>query len=1848
MRQWPTNGAALACLALIATQAYAAGIDCTKAHSPTEKAICAHPNLLALDQQIAVAFADMQARQPDGKDALRQDLIRWLKQRDTACALPSADIPKCLAAQMTARLAALAPPTSAATPVEPATATPIPAATAGPLQTAAPTVRPADPAIPSDTVPSGTATLEQTSLPAAEQAATILHVTSAGRFTIAAKSPSGAALQLIDILTGPGPVTGVAGAQDGRLDPLLDVGTYELRVASAKAATGSVALTVTPFHDATPPAALPQPGFPLTTTLKDGEQRAFWLAVPVGGAVRIEAAGRGLADLRLWRDGRELTALEPAAMRTEPTAGHPMTDLRLEGSVEPGTYLAVVYGGPELPWTDNDAAQPLLLRAGVSQTLAEGWAGGPMGPFGSEVYALPPGIGLLRLSLPAAAPAELRAGDAIATIARTSREPIVRLAVVPKQMQTVEVRAAAGQTFALQALEQPLTRRITKPGTYWVSAIANGAGGDEVPPGVLLQRTESPDKPPRIVASTVPRVGPGAAWHARFNLRGPTTVLVQNTAGGDLTVRSSGVAIAQRGQPGVYSLPADYYNLLLTPVQGAQGSLDLFVGPSAATASPLAILPPDPVIPLGLQTVAPGQSLLLLGPAAPGLQLGLSARGVPVALAEGPLTVTQTAGSTLAIPVSIAPGGTLAVSEVGGGAIPFSLQSGGAAAVMVPIGDHAGGSSLPLPGHASFVIVPNTDHARTVVLAWRRTTLAAAAIPAPPPPNAAAAVTANTPLSFDLARDESRGFALTVPDGGLYRVETTGRLRTAGRIATPFIPSLNQAEANGVGQNMLLQQMLRAGQYRVDVTALKSAGHLGLSVTPATMLDGATMVAGGTVRATLPAGSAISFPVQVSGDNAHYRLDVASLGAPWEGRIEDAQGWPVTASGKLDGLTPDLLSGTYRLVVAPVAIDRQVVIRLVAVTTPRDIAGHGPHPLPFETPQTATWREPDGRDQPRTPDAWTFGLAGPADVTLDLADGMVGDLHRTGDPALLAHIVGHYAGTLEAGSYQVDATSLGRNDRLTYTIALASAALQPNVPRTVTLPASVGFAIVRPRVVSLTSFGDTPLKGLLRGPDGRIVARIGARSDDWNIAASRLLPAGRYTLDLAAASPPGLTGVDQSVGTPDQNVADQAGDDKTGDDQTAQTPPDQAQTGQMGASSDGDPAASPANADDGTTQDGPATEVRLALPDAMPAVPAPANATELTGAGVHILTLDQPTQGRLIVAQAKSSAALVLALERQTGDTWRVVALDEGTAPVVASPSDDDAAAWRAEVWTVDGGAEPVQVAARAIDAPGQKPGSVSVAPLDGMPAPVAIAHVTLDAPVPVSVEGPLGLLAGGWTGQALTALNGPVLPQSDDLWLLVRSPGTASVAALNLSGVQTLTVPAGQVAQLAAVTPATGHIAIWRAEGGFAQPGLGAAAGIAPFSAVARADAPVVLRNASSEGPLRLTLNRLDLTALPTLTLTTALQTILPAGTALPLIVPAGDKMLRMEFGADVAAFAGGSTVWASATPISRTLEGGWTGILLVNAGTTPAPAGLSWQPALSSATLRPGSVVKRFFGAAGSFEMPFEAPAGAHLASAGNAHLTTIAADGSVGRGTDIPVSGIGRVVVQHAVGPIAIWIATDGTSPWPEATAQPVTPPAQLTLTGSAMALTLNQATPSLLHVSTTAPVLVALLQAGRTDPPRLFPAGAELHVMLAAGPAELRLYSPADGPLTGTLALSADPITPIVEGLGAPVAVAPGGSAVFGFSLSKPATVGVGVRADPDRTAVRLLDQSGAVLGDGVAQLRALKAGQYVIEARVPADAAATIVRPAVIGITPAGSGPPPDVAQHYLELVGLKPTQGSTP
>jgi len=316
---------------------------------------------------------------------------------------------------------------------------------------------------------------------------------------------------------------------------------------------------------------------------------------------------------------------------------------------------------------------------------------------------------------------------------------------------------------------------------------------------------------------------------------------------------------------------------------------------------------------------------------------------------------------------------------------------------------------------------------------------------------------------------------------------------------------------------------------------------------------------------------------------------------------------------------------------------------------------------------------------------------------------------------------------------------------------------------------------------------------------------------------------------------------------------------------------------------------------------------------------------------------------------------------------------------------------------------------------------------------------------------------------------------------------------------------------------------------------------------------------------------------------------------------------------------------------------------VLLTNPGARPLAMAVSSTPlAGTPAILRPGMADKRFFGASGTLSLPYEAGPGMRLVVAG-ASATVIEDNGRVREGTVIALSGPGRVVLRHPPGLVAAWIEGEGVSPWPAAPPRTVTVPAELALAGDTMTLALSVPAPALLHARTTAPVIAILRRGGAEEAPVMFPAGAEFHRYLPAGDAELRLISPHDGQLSGSLELDTTPVTPAAEGIGEAIAVAPGGTALFAFDVAKVGAVGVGIRADPDRVAARLLDQNGTELGAGVALLRRLPAGHYLIEARLPADAATALVQPAVVGIAPRPNGPPPEVARKYFELVGMVPT-----
>ena len=600
-----------------------------------------------------------------------------------------------------------------------------------------------------------------------------------------------------------------------------------------------------------------------------------------------------------------------------------------------------------------------------------------------------------------------------------------------------------------------------------------------------------------------------------------------------------------------------------------------------------------------------------------------------------------------------------------------------------------------------------------------------------------------------------------------------------------------------------------------------------------------------------------------------------------------------------------------------------------------------------------------------------------------------------------------------------------------------------------------------------------------------MIARYNSRADDWNIAASRLLSAGKYVLDVQSAAPP-------DVSAPSAPSADSsADDDDTDEGGAAQTAATQGTTPPAKDA----PAQDASDSSDTSDKPTPTVDVRLTLPAALPPVPAPTQTATLEGNGVHVLTLPRPEPGSLLVAVASGTAPSVVALERAEAAGWQTVALASGRAPVVAAPADGNPADWRLESWTIDGGPEPIHLAARAVTSAPQS-GSATLAAIDSLPVSLAVARASLpDAGIAAISGAPPGLLAGGWPGHALEPAGGNVIVSGTDLWLLAAQPGSITVRPLDFGPGSVVQLPAGLSATLRGPTPPDGHVAMWRVSSGSGQPNMGVASGIAEASSVALASHPVSLR-AGTE-PMRLVVNRDTPTLLPGQTVAATLQTVVPAGSALPLTLPPGDKTLEVSLAAGLAAFADWhgalpTVVWSAGNTVSRTLDGSWTELLLVNTGSTPAPARIALQPAAAARTLQPGMITKRFFGAAGSFAVAFDAPPGSSLMTAGDATAVAVT-DTGITHGSAAAIAGPGRAVIQHGLGAIAVWIQAPGTPAWADPPSQTVSLPAQMALSGPATALSFDAPSAALLHISTTAPVFAGLQQTGRTDPPALFAAG-----------------------------------------------------------------------------------------------------------------------------------------------------------
>jgi uncharacterized protein YecT (DUF1311 family) len=1854
-----------------------ASFDCGLATTSVERLICRSPVLSGLDDQVAAAFRRRrEALSPADSAALLQDQRRWAQARSEACRIPGkGDFPEsrqgpaatCLEARYRARLAELTPPGAEEKPGDKLSRALVPT----PDKVPSPARPPVAPVVsaPSVSAPIPPPTLAQSSLPAQGAAETLLTVAAFGRYAITVKSDQGTALQLIDRMAGPGPIQGIAGAENGRLDVFLDHGTEKIRLYSADKGVGEATLSVeASVERETAPVRL-VPLKPVIGELDDHEQRSYWLEVKTRDAYSFEAGGRALADLRLWHDGDWVVDAEPRRSVHDSGAGQPQTLLQLSAELEPGTYKLTAYGGVSLPWASGAKAQPFLLRWGFAGLASADRSVHEASPLGIDRFLVPKETRQVRLVLDRAEPAAITLvpyhpaqpfgveGDR-ATIDKTTRDPIAVVtpdgenagggdeagsqeagggdndsqastpdaAADPEGRFLVTIERTPGARYRLELLNQdeaeiPLNFPDRNQRNYALALVKPGRGDDSIDPTALIRDSDDHGK---VVAASALELDSALPWRRHFNLLQPQTMLLHTTTRLDLVVEGSGARAefmvapaltAPRGETlgrpkpkssgSVWTLDPGYYLLTASPLAGGAGILTLSLY-ADKTPAPSAESARLAALIVPVFTAVPKHDYVLNSfPETGGV--GLVSRPLPLTLAEA-FAFEGTPGRSYELPIKLAEAGRLALIAEDGTDLPIAVDDQ-PATVHPDLGD--GAHKLKVAGptdklsYVSLSFVPAALQPEAALPPLAAGLTQPPELPKRPP---------GPPAYVDLAQAQSLLFALPVEHPGLYRAESLGLVETSGAIRTRIQPSLAQDQAGGIGRNFLLQQYLREGDYQLSVKpAGKSYGRIGIAVTATPVAEQGLIEVGRPARLTLQPGQAARYRFHI-GQAGEYRLHSQGLGRGFTMRLDDDEGWPLLAPGGLADATLKLAAGDYQMILLPQPLEARAVTLLERIEPPIERAGHGPFDVVFASDLENQWLEPES-GQTRLPDRWRFTLPASADVTISTGSGMRAELSGPAGPgksdqerAALTDRPWH--GKLAAGNYVIEAMSAAPNNRVDYTLRVETAQLVAGERRSLQAPGELTVSLAGERQIELASFGAADVKARLFDARGRLVAANDDRENDWNFLIVGNFPAGEYKL---AVDPVGTAGAE--------------------------------------------------------------TEIALDQPDEVmgPDLAFDAPLT-LSDGKIHILALPKSNPGDLLLIGAGGDAPIGLALDGSSAANggaltgWRQIAATSGSAPYLAMPrGDDDRRAYRLRVWSLDQAKAPIVLVARAVT-----PGKIGEAELADGATPSAVplgsrqlgvAAVTLDRPGVLQLADLQSELLSA--GTADTGLihdpSGTLVAPGSTLWLVEgeirkliakRVDPTRQPLRLTLGPDVPVSLP---------VAEDRDHLALWLAEGQGGEVGIAVSAGdgAGPKLMAAGADtgafaayafAPQGLAKPAlslwqagvRHDALPVTVSRIGFAAPRSLAASAgATDGRIGAREALALSLPAGPKRLALTapIGAAIVLSKTGQAerLIRSAGTAAELFETDADLALLLNVAEQEAPFTVSVEPlAAPAAGLVPGQIMTRYSAVPAIWHLTAGVADRATTLFAAGAvrRVVAIDAQGQISRGLATEPGAGGLIDVEVKPG-LAALVLDSGTAA-PAAPDREIAVPGSIVLEGRRMALRLAAGPARLVHVETEAPIV---LRGHSGSAPLLFTAGAALNLVQGEGNAADLEIEPAGTPmLSGMAQFDASAPLPITDGLGAKLRLPPGQSRLFSFAVTETRAIGIGARASVDIVSCRLLRNTGEEIGSGLVQLQTLQPGTYLLAIDVPADGVAVDIQPALVGLTLPGKGPPDEVKAQYLSLV----------
>ncbi len=1693
---------------------------------------------------------------------------------------------------------------------------------------------------------------------------TLLSVKKFGRCAITAKSAQGTSIQLVDKMLGPLENDGVPGGRDGRLDCILDAGSYQIVARSSDQGAGALVLSAKSFSEINERAPVLQETVPTALQLSDLQQASYWLEVPERRTVYIEAMGRNLSDMRLWYQGNWLLPDLPDEAETSPVPGRPQTRLLMVATLDKGSYLVTAYGGVAKPWAKQSEDHPFCLRLGIPSLEANARRDASVSPFGADRYIVPRASSAYVLQLGEKRDFRLeakafRSGDPLepfdqsASISKKSQDPECRILFQTyKEASLVTVVGQPGEKYTLEVFEPRDEFTLKEPGRFLIETLHSGFPDDAIDATGILVSDE--ERAPHVVsaAADVIHLGTGKGWARRFNLLDEETVFFFVEEPGTYELKSEGTPVSARFEPFMLTAPPNhspppykpgsstwvldpgYWVLSLSPDkkgiatlavrkkgglwQSITGAL-LGEGAISGGSAKGACLLPDVL-------VNPGHSYTLYLNEQKGVERGILARRLPLDLSS-PLPVTLMPGQMVKLPFHAATSGRLSFESNVNGDWGLSVE-----------GTKCGQRCDVGPGDHEVSVTNKGAHTAVFLLSFAAADRLPGAAPAYLPTSVTSAfdqfdiLTDKSPLFFDLDRGESKTVLLEVAAPALYRIETTGLLATSCTIRTRTRTSLFEDAGSGAGRNSLIQTYLKPGEYQVTVQARgRSKGHLGIEASQMNLLEGGPLRIGGETREKIPAGAAVAHPFTIL-ERGTYLLSTVGVDKTFNCRIEDPDGWPLLRPGLPARVTREFSPGTYGYVSLPCDVETLRDTRLERVETAPKIEGHGPHPIVLNGRVENVWHEP-AKGEPRERDVYDFTVPAEVTATIGLGEAQMQAYLRerngSGGLETIAEVPAGkgWSGKLSPGDYRIEAECSRQNDLLPYAVSVSVRELVPGLSKGVSVPADLLVSLSKAGLVDLSSAGNLDVRAsLYRDSDGALVAEDDDDYDNWNFRIDKRLQPGRYTLRV------------EPVGGGSGNVT------------VAMATPEEV------------------------------TRKSMEIPAE--------RKIDLEGK-INVFPLPPVPVGAVLAVSASGDSSIGLAVEKAGADGLRTLAARSGRSceALVALAG---GAGYQIRLWSRDHQSESamlrIGLAKASVAAESSSGESLRISPSLVAGMEVAVAAFRAGSPGTFEVEPSSGLLFGQGQDSELAT---PPLPfvalRGGENFLALKTRGSEEARVRLIrrrlepgpEGALPVGV-AGGAGQWIDVSGAGDEITLLTAtsDGGvpvcdFAPKG-GVAdgpvqSGVFDFfsngcvSAVVgdprpRARIWRATAGAAALPPVRVGCRRFRLPqSMPPLAFGLDSASVEPGG-CVGFSLPPGPKRLVVDISKGGILLLGDSAVNRIAAAVEEALHASMdttdATLYLVNPTAQRVDCSLSCQAGAEVPELevREGKPFERLFSEAGTERVRVVPPQGGGwrlFASAPGASLVVMGPNGVVRSGSPVSVSGEGYAWLTHEAGLSKIWMAKDEGvearwgAPVPEGRAVPANSVSPVS--GRSAGFLLHLAEGGVLHAQMSCGGTIALKEAGLQG---RFVAATEnaaetgFDHYLEAGSYLLMARGPAGSDLTGTIGVFFEPVKRIAGTFGPQELIGPGESKSFVFEVKTGGFVGIGLRTEGERLSCDLMTQEGRLIGRGIQQFVKLDPGLYLLKVRADGDAAPIRVSPVVVGLQPPSSGPPEEALREFFTSVGV--------